>query len=190
MGYIVCNNLQVRHGDQFPLENSPFEIIVNKNRILSGDRIRVTLIGDEDANLSPIMGFYMEAHIIDDFGRRSGLTGQWIEMSSNTMPLNCTSDSAQGWLHQEPLETYRLTATWICPDNMMNDIIFQASVVTSYHQFWENVQSETICNAQSRVCTNNVLPREFQSGSTDLKKFHSFYYTILINFFFLTKYFG
>ncbi|KAJ8270316.1 hypothetical protein GJAV_G00112890 [Gymnothorax javanicus] len=143
-----------RHGSSTPQTTMPpFTISTSKSTYSPGDTLMVTL---KATSSSQFEGFMLQARV----GGSTDPVGSFPSFNSSiARTLDCNNSPNSTISHRSANNLRTLEATWEAPSNSTpGDIMFCATFVKEFNEFWVNVNSPAVRMSSS---TLNIPPSNF-----------------------------
>ncbi|XP_049813692.1 putative defense protein [Schistocerca nitens] len=131
---IACEDMAPIHGDNQPSEEpAPYTISVSTTAVTAGQTVTVHFSGN-----TTFRGVYVQARQGDQ------PVGQFLASDVAGVALDdCAPGTSNALEYVSSEDTEELDVEWVAPD--INDVIvFRASFVKTFPEFWVGVESETV----------------------------------------------
>ncbi|XP_058269280.1 putative ferric-chelate reductase 1 isoform X2 [Hemibagrus wyckioides] len=153
----ACDSMIPTHPSFLPQSTvAPYRVTANRTTYTPGDVIRVTL---ESVNSTEFEGFMLQARTSS--GKRT--VGYFMPGNASLVRLHdCFSTEKSTISHSAANELTRIEVMWVAPlTSALDNIMFCATFVKNYAEFWTMVNSQTILLSNSPAPAVNLLMMSF-----------------------------
>ena len=149
----ACDNMVPNHGvSQKPLETAAHRVTAAH----TSAGYTVTISGKPGAPATPFKGFFVQARAT---AGGSGPLGSWDVTASKSVAkgVNCGGRLATGVTHVDRNQKNGVSLRWVPPKDLgAGKVIFVATVVQDFNNFWVGIQSEPINVAKAGPAASRV----------------------------------